>query len=154
MSVRSFDLSSISPGNLKPLQKAVREVRTKDGGASLWLTWKGELGCPLTIVRRPSKICQLKITQALFVLEMVSLLEIMATRRKMLTIILEVLLAQSFMSGAIEYNGTLLGVLLPDGTSLFLIQSKTCFIKNGLAISKILMQPRLHTKWLLSFSEY
>lgn len=55
MSVRSFDLSSISPDNLEPLREAVREVRTKDGDASLWLTWKGELGCPLTIARHASK---------------------------------------------------------------------------------------------------
>ena len=55
MSVRSFDLSNISPGDLEPLRKAVREVRTKDGDASLWLTWRGELGCPLTIARHASK---------------------------------------------------------------------------------------------------
>ena len=52
MSVRSFDLSNISPENLEPLRKAVREVRTQDGGASLWLTWRGELGCPLTITKQ------------------------------------------------------------------------------------------------------
>jgi len=55
MSVRSFDLSSISPDNIEPLRKAVREVRTKNGGVSLWLTWKGELGCPLTITSHTSK---------------------------------------------------------------------------------------------------
>ena len=56
MSMRNFDLSSISPDNLEPLRKAVREVRTKDGDASLWITWKGEVGCPLTIKRHPSEI--------------------------------------------------------------------------------------------------
>ena len=43
MSMRNFDLSSIFPDNLEPLREAVREVRTEDGGASLWITWEGEL---------------------------------------------------------------------------------------------------------------
>ena len=58
MSVRSFDLSSISPDNLQPLREAVREVRTKDGNVSLWLTWKGEVGCPLKIIRQPNENLQ------------------------------------------------------------------------------------------------
>lgn len=52
MSVRSFDLSSISPDNIEPLREAVREVRTEDGNASLWINWKGEMECPLTITRQ------------------------------------------------------------------------------------------------------
>lgn len=50
-----LDLSTINPSDISALRNIVRKVRKQDGSASLWLTWRGELGCPLKITKQSSK---------------------------------------------------------------------------------------------------